>query len=131
MGTGISIPLTDTYPSVNAAGPPMYPGSTQWIYNAPSAWSSLGSTSYLSFNTPIGKPTTDQCGRAVFSGVHVYLPDTVAEGGGGTFPTECGTEGGMAAEYAVNQKALEFLFFDLSSCVQDDTAPPTMPPPSK
>jgi hypothetical protein len=31
----------------------------------------------------------------------------------------------------VNEHALEFLFFDLSSCVQDNTMPPIVPPPTK
>jgi hypothetical protein len=123
-GTAVQVPLTDTYPDVNGSGPPAYPGSTRWIYNADTAGAAASSTSYLSFNTPIGTPTAQQCGRAVFSGVHVFLPDPNA-----TFPTECGSEGGNGAAYAINQKALEFLFFDLSSCVQNDTQPPPPPPP--
>ena len=96
-GSGISIPLTDTWADVSEAGPPSYPGSTQWIYNANDPGDSQSSPSYVSFK----------------------------------FPAECGTESGLAAQYLVNQQALEFLFFDLSSCVQDDTEPPTQPPPSK
>ncbi len=125
-GSAVQIQLTDTYPSVNAAGPPTYPGSTRWIYNAQNATDTATSTSYLSFNTPIGKTPDNQCGRAVFSGVHVFLPDPT-----GPFPMECGSEGGNGAAYAINQKALEFLFFDLSSCVQNDTQPPPPPPPAK
>jgi hypothetical protein len=123
-GGGISINVTDTYPSVNAAGPPTYPGSTRWIYNADSAGASASSTSYLSFNAPIGAPAAQQCGRAVFSGVHLYLPDAAS-----TFPNECGATGGPSSAYGVNQRALEFLFFDLSSCVQNDQQQPPPPPP--
>jgi hypothetical protein len=122
-GTAVQIPLTDTWADVNGSGPPTYPDSTRWIYNAESAGAAATTTSYLSFNTPIGTATAQQCGRAVFSGVHVYLPDRAP-----TFPAECGTEGGQASAYAINQQALEFLFFDLSSCVQDDTQPPKPPP---
>jgi hypothetical protein len=125
-GGGVGINLTDTYPSVDAAGPPTYPDSTRWIYNADTAGNSAYSTSYLSFNTPIGTPTAQQCGRAVFSGVHVYLPEATS-----VFPAECGTSGGPTSPYGVNQRALEFLFFDLSSCVQNDTQPPPPPPPAQ
>jgi len=121
-GAAVQIQLTDTWADVNASGPPTYPDSTRWIYNAENPGDAATSTSYLSFNTPIGTPAAQQCGRAVFSGVHVYLPDPAA-----TFPNECGTEGGQASAYAINQQALEFLFFDLSSCVQDDTQPPKPP----
>jgi hypothetical protein len=54
----------------------------------------------------------------VFSGVHVYLP-----AGSLVFPSECVAD----PAYAINQKALEFLFFDLSSCVQDDQQAPPVP----
>lgn len=123
-GTGIGISLTDTYADVNAAGPTMYPGSTQWIYNADAPGTGQSSTSYLSFNTPVGTPAAQQCGRAVFSGVHVFLPNQ-GFGGSMQFPSECSNE---PPEYSINQKALEFLFFDLSSCVQDDQQPPPPPP---
>jgi hypothetical protein len=125
VGSAVQIGLTDTWPDVNGSGPPTYPASTRWIYNTLNP-GDPASTSYLSFNTPVGTAADKQCGRAVFSGVHVYLPDNVP-----TFPDECGTEGGQASAYAINQKALEFLFFDLSSCVQNDQQPPTPPPPAQ
>jgi hypothetical protein len=123
-GSAVQIPLTDTYPDVASAGPPTYPGSTRWIYNADAAGNAASTPSYMSFNTPIGTPTAQQCGRAVFSGVHVYLPETTT-----TFPGECGPTGGPSSPYGVNQRALEFLFFDLSSCVQNDQQPPPPPTP--
>ncbi len=120
-GSAISIPLTDTWADVSGSGPPKYPGSTRWIYNASTAGSSAYSTSYVSFNMPIGVATDKQCGRAVFSGVHASLPN-----GATLFPAECS---GEPTAYQVNQHALEFLFFDQSSCVQDDSKPPVYPPP--
>jgi hypothetical protein len=87
------------------------PGTERWIYDGTS-------TKYLSFNTPQGKPAAEQCGRAVFSDIHVASGDS----GGGKFPTGC-----KSASLSPQEQALEFLFFDLSSCVQDETKPPEPP----
>jgi hypothetical protein len=124
VGTGIEIALTDTWPDVNGSGPPMFPDSTRWIYNAKEPGDSAYGTSYISFNTPVGTPAAMQCGRAVFSGVHVFPPGEAL-----TFPKECVGGGGATKAASINEKALEFLFFDQSSCVQDNTQPPTPPPP--
>ncbi len=72
---------------------------------------------YFSFNLPIGQPVEKQCGRAVFTDVHV------SGMGGATFPSFCNS-----TPLNANEKALIFLFFDLSSCVQDETKPPQAPP---
>jgi hypothetical protein len=124
VGNSVQLSLVDVEPSVLASGPPTYPGSTRWLYQAKSAGDASYSTSYLSFNTPVGTPSDQQCGRAVFSGVHVYYPQGTA-----VFPAECGSLGGPGSPYGVNQKALEFLFFDQSSCVQNDQEPPKPPTP--
>ncbi len=89
--------------------------STRWVYKsaAPEA------VKYLSFATPIGKTTEEQCGRAVFSDIHISNTT-----GGGTFPGACSAAG----DFSPQEKALEFLFFDLSSCVQNDGDPPKPPP---
>jgi hypothetical protein len=86
--------------------------STQWIVHPGD-----NHPRYISFNTPVSSAPEMQCGRAVFSDVHLSgaSDDTV-------FPAECAVSD---PNYAVNEKALEFLFFDLSSCIQ----PPNVPPP--
>ena len=97
--------------------------TTPWIYygNA-SLTSNAYGTAYMSFNAPITAQL--QCGRAVFSDLHV------SSGGGSTFPSECGSANPLTDPMTEQETALEFLFFDLSSCVGDDTKPPPPPPPN-
>ncbi len=64
------------------------------------------------FNTPVGAMPDNQCGRVLFSDFHV---NTSASGKGG-FPAECG----KAAPLTPQEKILEFMIFDLTSCVQPD-----------
>jgi hypothetical protein len=97
--------------------------TTPWIYYGNSSLKSNAyGTAYLSFNTPVSQ--TLQCGRAVFSDLHV------SSGGGGTFPSECGAGNPLTTALTQQEAALEFLFFDLSSCVGDDSKPPPPPPPN-
>jgi hypothetical protein len=86
------------------------------------------SIQYMTFNTPVGTPPDAQCGRAVFTDLHMNV---AVNGAGGDnsdptkpFPTECKANG-----LTPQAKALEFLFFDLSACLQPDTGTPTAPPP--
>jgi len=79
-------------------------------------WIGKGSTGrYYSFNTPVGIKTEEQCGRFVFSDIHSN------GSGGGAYLSKC------SASLSAVQQALEFMFFDLSSCVQDETKPPVVP----
>jgi hypothetical protein len=96
-------------------------GATRWIYHGTSPTDPSYLTKYLTFNTPVGTPPAQQCGRAEFTEFH--LGDFSS---GATFPAEC-TSDPDAGAHANNEAALEFLFFDLSSCVQDDTKPPVQP----
>jgi hypothetical protein len=120
MGT---IDLADTRDNLNGINPAGCEASktclsTQWIYDPADTH-----PRYISWNTPVAAAADKQCGRAVFSDVHLSGTSNDA-----VFPGECANPD-PTGEHATNEKALEFLFFDLSSCVQNDNAPPTMPPP--
>ena len=79
-----TIQLTDTRDDMIAASPTGCTASTclstSWIYDA----SEANHPRYLSFNTPVGQPVTSQCGRAVYSDVHL---SGVSDGS--NFPAEC------------------------------------------
>jgi hypothetical protein len=68
---------------------------------------------YLSFNTPVGATTANQCGRFIFSDIHVSSGDK-----GTSFPQEC-----KSTTMSAQEKALEFMFFDLASAVCDENQP--------
>ena len=95
--------------SVNATN------AQQWItYGAPTA------VEYMSFNVPTGVPDDQKCGRAVYSDLHVSAG--VGDNPGPAWPGGC-----MTTELSPQEKALEFMLFDLSSCIQSDQAPPAPP----
>jgi hypothetical protein len=110
------MPLADTRDSVAGVR-----SATRWIYGAESAGSTPYDTKYLSFNTPLAATPAQQCGRATFSDVHVAGLSTAP----GIFPDECSS---MEGDHGGNEDALEFLFFDLVSCIQDDSQNPQGPP---
>ncbi len=108
--------LTDARDSVKQVA-----SATRWIYGAMSPTAPDYEAKYLSFNTPTTATPQDQCGRAVFSDVHV----SGTSDDPGVFPQECAVR---PDSHAINELALEFLLFDLVSCVQDDSLGPTQPP---
>ncbi len=118
-------------PRLNATVTATNTPSQPWITQAANAG---GNTLYFSFDTPIATspPPPDStgptyCGRAVFSDVHVNgnpatLDSENNSSGGAAAPGGCSPGAGMLSP---QEKALEFMLFDLSSCVIPDTmAPP-------
>ncbi len=112
-GTGIN--LTGVADSVGtvAAGT-----TNRWIYDSNST-----DTKYLSFNTPIGGLPADggsgkeYCGKAVFTDLHAGGAPS------GDVPGSC-----KATALSAQEKALEYLFFDLAACVRDESTPMPIPP---
>lgn len=104
------IDLHETYHVVDGVNAP----TTRWLYST-----SPATVQTLSFNTPVGLPPEQQCGRAVYSNFHIangYVSS------GTVFPAGCNAEPLTAQE-----RVLEFMLFDLASCVQDDQDPPEPP----
>jgi hypothetical protein len=113
------IPIVMAQHSVSAAYPP---ASQQWIYtSAPSA-----SVQYLDFNTPVEAASANQCGRVVFTDIHVSAASGDTSHPETPFPTGC-----TSTTMSPQELALEFIFFDLASCVQnvfDMPQPPIIVP---
>ena len=89
--------------------------------NAPTqAWidANASSVKLFTFNAPIGAAPASQVGRVVYTDLHV------SGSGGEAFPSGCLAPGNALS---AQQKALEFMLFDLSACVQSDATPPTPP----
>jgi hypothetical protein len=106
-------------PRYNATVPATNKISQPWI-TADNGSGMSGATMYLSFDTPVNAPLTDggtpaYCGRAVFSDLHV---------GSNSHDNPPPPAGCTNADLSPQEKALEFMLFDLSSCVIPDTMPP-------
>ncbi len=109
-----------------------------WIYRDPSQ--PYPDFFYFTIGTPVAIQDTDPpptaCGRIVFTDLHV------SKSGGGCDPTAttCGESddvsdqakpfplGCTTGSLLPQEKALEFMIFDLTSCVQKETSPPMIPP---
>jgi hypothetical protein len=87
----------------------------RWVYQ-----DSMGEP-YISANAPVEEAAnpSQQCGRIVHTGIHVAAAVSDSHD---PFPSGC-----VSAPLTAQEKALEFMFFDLSSCVSNE-AVQQMPP---
>jgi hypothetical protein len=106
--------------------------SQAWVTLDPST-PAPNATQYFSFDTPIGQAATEQCGRVVYSDLHVsgganqqaepnIAPDYPNFTSGGIVPDGCDMH-----DLTPQEKALEFMIFDLSSCLTP-VGQPSVPP---
>jgi hypothetical protein len=91
------------------------PPSQQFLYADPSE--QPNNPLEFTFNTPVGAAM--ECGRVLFSDFHVNTGGQ----GTGTFPGECDV-----TPMTPQEKLLEFMLFDLTSCVQQSQPPPLCTP---
>jgi hypothetical protein len=97
--------------------------SQPWIVAAAGSVAE-GATQYFSFNTPTPQarvPDGQLCGRVVFSDLHVGAASN--DDPSAPVPSSCSD-----VELSPQEKALEFMLFDLSACVIPDDVPPEPPP---
>jgi hypothetical protein len=99
-------------------------------WNDPPPPSGTSEPRVFTVNTPVSKPVSEQCGR----GVHLDAHIDVATGDAvdcfdPSVPSEC-YPGTCTTTLNPDEAMFAFFFFDLSSCIQDQTAPPVPPPPA-
>jgi hypothetical protein len=115
-----ALPIEDS--RFNAIVDGTHMDSQSWI-TAPGS-EGMTATQYFSFNTPIGGKTEADgppyCGRVVFSDLHVGAAS-------GDDPMQAVPNGCTDRELSPQEAALEFMLFDLSSCVTPDDVPPKPP----
>jgi hypothetical protein len=107
------ITLHETYKRSLSVNPP----TQRWLYSeAPQSLQSF------TFNTPTTATGDAQCGRVAYSSFHIAgsaMGDTVPSD---VFPGECDDQ-----PLTPQERVLEFMLFDLASCVQIDTGKPKPP----
>jgi hypothetical protein len=81
----------------------------RWVY-LDQQHSNAAGVQNFQFTTPQNVSADQRCGKVVFSDMHVSADSTSPKNG--TYPTTCSTAG-----LTPQEKALAFMFFDISSCV--------------
>jgi hypothetical protein len=99
------------------------PGNTAsqpWIV-ADQVGLSPNATQYFTFNTPLGAAPADQCGQVVYTDLHVGA----ASGDDSSQPVPAGC---AQVDLSPQERAIEFVLFNLSSCVTPPGQAPAPPP---
>jgi hypothetical protein len=101
---------------VGASNTPSQPGIV-----ADSSAAPPGATQYFTFNTPLGAEPSSQCGQVVFTDIHVGAASS-------DDPTQPVPEECASIDLSPQEKALEFMLYNLSSCITPPGETPTPPP---
>jgi hypothetical protein len=111
MGSTVlgQLPITGaryTLPSADATK------SDRRVYLEPALSNNHQSVQDLEFTTPNDLPADQRCGKVVFSDMHVASGSVSTAGAAKAFPQGC-----SATPLSPQEKALAFIFFDISSCI--------------
>jgi hypothetical protein len=84
----------------------------RWVYVDPARSTPMGKTGVqnMLFTTPQEDLPNDRCGKVVYSDMHVSSGSSSKSGT--PYPGGCSTQ-----PLSAQEKALAFIFFDISSCV--------------
>ena len=82
----------------------------QWVYLDPATAGGATGVQNFQFTTPVDVDPTLRCGKVAFSDMHV-------SSGSSSDPATPYPGGCAAGDLSPQEKALAFMFFDLSSCV--------------
>jgi hypothetical protein len=84
----------------------------RWVYVDPTQSTPSGKTGVqdMLFTTPQDQPAANRCGKVVFSDMHVSADSSSKSGT--AYPGGCSTQ-----PLSPQEKALAFIFFDISSCI--------------
>jgi hypothetical protein len=86
---------------------------------------------YMSFNAPLGATDDKICGRAVYTDLHVASVDNNNTANALGFPASCEAPPPAAPhtfrDLSAQEKAVAFMLFDLSACVQNEDVAPKPP----
>ena len=107
------LPIFDARHNVDAVGS----SGLDWISALNPNAGNGRAVQYMTFNTPVGAAADAVCGRVVFSNLHVGAG---TQGGVSDDPQAAFPDGCKTTDLSAQQKALEFMLFDLSSCIQKD-----------
>jgi hypothetical protein len=121
----IVVPVANARDTVTVSGSNV---GTPWVQTDPSV--SPASTQYFSWDMPFNPPVSDAgvpqyCGRAVYSDMHVSGSAADYQGGNSTVPGGCDA----TSKLSPDEDAIEFILFDLSSCVVPIGSTPVPPSP--
>jgi len=96
----------------------------RWVYDPLDSATMSPSVKYVTANTPLGAADGAECGRVVYSDIHVATDDPNGDQSSVAlaFPSGCRTTG-----LTPQEKVLIFMLFDLSACVISDHEPPVPP----
>lgn len=114
-----AVDLVDAQDTAQSENPDL---AQRWIYTSDNP----ETVQYVSANTPLGVADEQQCGRIVYSNIHVTTGNSDITAGsdepGQPFPSGCKTTG-----LTPQEKVLAFMLFDLSACLIPDDQPPRPP----